>query len=632
MRTDVAGFVGIAERGPVGFPLPVESWHQFASLFGGFLTGGFLAYAVRAFFENGGRRAYIVRVASDDPATGHRAARASCDDGAGHPVWEFLAASSGVWGNRLEVRLIETHVLQTRSIPARTASEVPPEGTLRVLSVSGFERGTLVRLSQAGATHYRVVAESDIFDSLLRFRADAPERRLAYPDTVPYVGAGALDPARPIEIESVEYTLAVTEKGNTSLYERLALIEEHARYAPQFLLAVGAPVLIREERDLDARQRELRRPAAGTLALASGRDGLAGLSVFDFIGEPFAPRDSDDEWERKARGLQALEEVAEVRLLCLPDVHTIPQVPPAQAPPRVCLPNPCLPGAPTPPAPLPVETPLELPPRFADREIFQVQEAMIQQCERLRDRFALLDAPASSALDAAGGLGAIRDWRNRFDSAFAALYYPWIEVIDPLRGSSGLTRRIPPCGHVAGQFARTDTELGVHRAAANVALGWAQRVTLPVDEALHGVLNPLGVNAIRALPGRGLRLMGARTTSSDPDWRFVPVRRLMSRIEQALRIGLQWAAFEPNNELLWIHLRLAVTGLLDSFFQQGALAGATQEEAFFVRCDATNNPPAERELGHLHMNIGIAPTTPLEFILVRVGRVANAFEVTGGVG
>ena len=144
-----------------------------------------------------------------------------------------------------------------------------------------------------------------------------------------------------------------------------------------------------------------------------------------------------------------------------------------------------------------------------------MQSALIQQCEKLRDRIALLDPPFSAARDDKLGVGAVRAWRSRFDSKYAAFYYPWLRVVDPLRSPTSLVREIPPSGHVAGQYAQNDFQFGVHKAPANAPLIWAEDVTVFVDDAVHGILNPVGINAIRPLPGRGLRIFGARTVSSD---------------------------------------------------------------------------------------------------------------------
>jgi hypothetical protein len=268
----------------------------------------------------------------------------------------------------------------------------------------------------------------------------------------------------------------------------------------------------------------------------------------------------------------------------------------------------------------------EAPPVFGETAIHQVQAAMVDQCERLRDRFALLDPPFKAARDSRPGPGPVMAWRSRFDTAFAALYHPWLTCVDPRR--AGTVRAVPPSGHVAGQFAATDLSDGVHRAAAGAPLVWAQTATADIDGTVHGVLNDAQVNAISARNGRLLSILGVRTLSSDKDWRFIPVRRLISMLREALDVSTQWAVFEPNNEATRLSIFQGVSDFLTELWRRGALAGDVPEAAFRVRCDESNNDATRRANGELHVDIAVAPSTPFEFIILRVGRQANAFEVT----
>jgi phage tail sheath protein FI len=322
-----------------------------------------------------------------------------------------------------------------------------------------------------------------------------------------------------------------------------------------------------------------------------------------------------------------LEEITEVSIVAVPDINIQPRVIPRYVAPPPCIPDPCLPpGPPAPSVPLPSEVG-DLPPVFSDAEIFEVQLAMIDQCERVRDRIALIDPPFSAARDDKAGIGAVRAWRSRFDSKYAAFYYPWLRVVDPLRSAISITRDLPPSGHVAGQYARNDFQFGVHKAPANSPMVWVQDVTIAIADEAHGLLNPIGVNAVRPLAGRGIRIFGARTVSSDPNWRFVNVRRLLMMIEKAIDVATQWATFEPNDVSTRTKIHLALTSFLISLWQRGALMGDIAEEAFFVKCDEENNPPGERANGRMHATVGIAPSRPFEFVILRVGRSQNQFEV-----
>jgi len=628
----VAAFVGIAARGPLHTAIPVQSWRQFEAYFGGFTGAGYLAYAVRAFFENGGQRCWVVRVASEAAATAQALFSTKTA-----PRWVIQAISPGVWGNGLTIELRETNRAQTTIDPQHSLPEYAA-----VITTSGFSRATLVRLTQAAQPlQYKVISDVDAVAKRLLWVHPDPVARLPY--DAPLHG---FDPNRPILVESVEYTLLVREAGRLQrVYEKLSLVPEHPRYGPavlpplpnrhdlktSLLPAAPEPVCLAEYVQETVIYTDVEEPLilSGPVALAGGADGLALLAADDFIGEAVSPFDSDTVKALKQRGLGALEDIDEVAMVAIPDIHIQPQQPPAKATPRPpCVPDPCLPAPP--PAPAAPKAPEigDLPPRFSEQDVYRVQAALIEHCERLRNRIALLDAPFATARDDALGSGSVRAWRQRFDSAFAAFYYPWLRVVDPLRTPATLTRDIPPSGHVAGQYAQSDFQVGVHKAPANAPLIWIQDVTVPVDDPVHGLLNADGINLIRAFPGRGIRIFGARTVSSDTSWRFVNVRRLLMMIEKAIAVAIQWAVFEPNDVFTRTKLNLVLTSFLLTLWQIGALVGKSREEAFFVKCDEDNNPPDERTEGRLIVDIGVAPTQPFEFIVLRVGRTANAFEIS----
>ena len=249
---------------------------------------------------------------------------------------------------------------------------------------------------------------------------------------------------------------------------------------------------------------------------------------------------------------------------------------------------------------------------------------MVVHCERRGDRFALLDPPFHVATDAEQGIAAIRAWRSRFDSSYAALYYPWVKVIDPRR--PGHVRAIPPSGHALGQYALLDNEVGVHRAPANRPLQWIQDLSLHTTFGQQELLNPLAVNVLRSEGPRGIRIMGARTLSSDPDWTYVNVRRLLIMIRRALEIISQWVVFEPNHAPTRNKFQVAVGSYLGALWSRGALAGATQQQAFFVKCDEENNPPPQGDNGQLLAEIGVAPSYPFEFVILRVGVQENELK------
>ena len=630
LRTDIAGFVGIARRGPLHQPLPVQSWRQFQAYFGDFTGAGYLAYAVRAFFENGGQRCWVVRVASEVAAT----AALTLQSESLTDLWTISASSPGVWGNELEIVIRETHRAQTMTVAQPSAPEFST-----VLSTAGFGRATQVRLSQGTMRIHKIVSDVDAVNHRLVWINSKREAQLPY--DAPLTG---FDRERPILIESIEYTLWVRQLGRLiRAYEGLSLVPEHRRYGPALvgehklprfsgqpvnLPSAPEPVTITELRPLPiAALESIATMPLQTMVLSGGADGLVQLSAYDFIGEELDPLDSDTERARKARGLRTLEEIREVAVVAVPDIHIQPEPPARFSPPPPCIPDPCLPLD-VPPAAAPARSLGDLPSVFTEDAIYRVQSALIQHCEKLRDRIALLDPPFSAARDDKLGLGAVRAWRSRFDSKYAAFYYPWLRVVDPMRSSASPLREIPPSGHVAGQYAQSDFQFGVHKAPANAPLIWAEDATVRVNDAGHGILNPAGINAIRALRGRGLRIFGARTMSRDSDWQYVNVRRLMMMIEKAIEAAIQWAVFEPNSTLTRVKLNLTLTSFLLSLWQRGALMGASASDAFFIKCDDENNPQRERDQGRLLATIGVAPSRPFEFIILRVGRTHNQFEIS----
>jgi len=247
-----------------------------------------------------------------------------------------------------------------------------------------------------------------------------------------------------------------------------------------------------------------------------------------------------------------------------------------------------------------------------------VQQALVDYCERLRYCFAILDPiPNLNPQE-------VKEWRNtvNYDSTRAALYYPWIEIVDMAAGG-GKTRFVPPSGHMAGVYARSDESRGVHKAPANEIVRGALGLAVTITKGEQDGLNPIGVNCIRGFPGRGIRVWGARTLSSDPSWRYINVRRLFSMVEASIERGTQWAVFEPNDPFLWSRVKADVSAFLRMRWREGALFGATESDAFYVKCDAELNPAESRDLGLLICEIGIAPVKPAEFIVFRISQYAG---------
>jgi phage tail sheath protein FI len=182
---------------------------------------------------------------------------------------------------------------------------------------------------------------------------------------------------------------------------------------------------------------------------------------------------------------------------------------------------------------------------------------------------------------------------------------------------------VPPSGHMAGLYAYTDNTRGVHKAPANEVIRGALEATTQITKGEQDTLNPIGVNCIRSFTGRGLRVWGARTLSSDPAWRYINVRRLFNYVEKSIQTGLQWVVFEPNDQNLWAKVRRDVTAFLTGVWREGALFGATPEQAFFVKCDEELNPADVRDRGQLFIDVGLAPVKPAEFVVFRLSQWAG---------
>ncbi len=252
-----------------------------------------------------------------------------------------------------------------------------------------------------------------------------------------------------------------------------------------------------------------------------------------------------------------------------------------------------------------------------------VQLAMIAHCENMKDRFAILDCPP--------GLNPqqVKDWRMKeagYDTKYGAVYYPWLRVANPL--GNGESILVPPSGYMAGIYARSDTERGVHKAPANEVVRGAMAVEMQITKSEQDILNPIGVNCIRAFPGRGIRVWGARTLSSDASWRYINVRRLFNFIEKSIENGTQWVVFEPNDMDLWARIRRDVTAFLTMVWRSGALFGNTTSQAFYVKCDEEINQPESRDLGQVIIEIGLAPVKPAEFVIFRISQWASGSETS----
>jgi uncharacterized protein len=254
-------------------------------------------------------------------------------------------------------------------------------------------------------------------------------------------------------------------------------------------------------------------------------------------------------------------------------------------------------------------------------DIYDVQNAVIKYCEEHGDRLAILDGCHDSK--------SVQEQREKIagnqTGANTALYYPWLQVRSPNDGS---LKPVPSCGHIAGIFSRSDRARGVFKAPANEEIRGAIGLEASISDTEQAELNTQGINCLRAFPGRGIRVWGARTLSSDRNWRYINIRRLFLTIKRWIDLNMAWAAFEPNSPQLWVRIQRELSVYLTQLWQAGGLKGETPEQAFYIRCDAETNPVENREIGQVMTEIGLAPAAPAEFIVVQLTHRADTTEMT----
>ena len=412
-----------------------------------------------------------------------------------------------------------------------------------------------------------------------------PSRAGAALDTIK---VKALEPGPPIVLEVTPpsdegsedaFNLIIRRAAQQEAYENVTLSK--ARGSRNVVEVVNKESTLVELVDLEATGTLSERvPAVGTYELTVPE--VTALSVTEAAPELFVGDAA------KRTGVGGFEAVDEITMVCAPDIMAAYQA-----------------G------------------QLSRVQVKAVQLALLAHCETMKDRFAILDPlPDLSPQE-------VKEWRMEeagYDSKYGALYYPWVEIADPARG--GELAAIPPSGHMAGIYARSDTERGVHKAPANEVVRGAIGLATQVTKSEQDILNPQGVNCIRAFPGRGIRVWGARTLSSDAAWRYVNVRRLFNFVEESIEVGTQWVVFEPNDIDLWERVKRDITAFLTRVWRDGALFGATPAEAFYVKCDEELNPVEVRDAGQLIVEIGLAPVKPAEFVIFRISQWAGGGEVS----
>ena len=558
VSTSTAGFVGLAERGPViGQPQLVTSFADYKRMYGGYLSEAaygnnrFLPYAVEQFFANGGARAYIMRAVPGDAKAGSRTTG----------VLKLTAANPGAWAEDLRVVVTPASKAKTQVLAVNGAD-------LTLKNADGFNPGDVVELFDGRTTAHATI--KSVLDKVITL--DAP-CTLDVADTK--VGTAKY-------IKTCEITITVRLGDNVEVFENLSLKPEAlnnivAKTAKSDLigvevLEVKAPAPApAKEKDKDGK--EIPAPAAPKASIVpfalcggNGADlvltlqGGSNGSVLTVTPDAFL---GQDDGPGKRTGLQAFQENGNVSIMAIPGI-TAPEV----------------------------------------------QAALIGFCESKKSCFAILDVPMELKKT-----NDVANFRDMYDSTYAAMYHPWLEMYD---AGAKRSAYFPPSGAMAGIYARTDIERGVHKAPANEVIRGCTGLSCAYNEGEQDILNPMGVNLIRAFTGRGIRVWGARTISSNGLWKYLNVRRLFIYVEESIKANTNWVVFEPNSTTLWNRVTRTIETFLATCWRDGALAGSSPSEAFFVECGPTTMTQDDIDNGRLICQIGIAPVKPAEFVIFRI--------------
>lgn len=536
VSTSTAGFVGLAERGPVtGQPQLVTSFADYKRMYGGYLSeaayGGarFLPYAVEQFFLNGGARAYIMRAAPADAKAGIVQAG----------VLTISAANPGAWAENMRVTVAPASKAKTQVLAVDGAD-------LTLKNADGFNPGDVVELFDGKEAVYATV--KSVLDRVVTLdapcTADVADSRVG---TSKY-------------IRTCEITITARLDDMVEVYENLSLKAGALNYAP-VKTAKSELIRVEVEPKADAETVVPYELCGGTgselvLTPAGGSNGtVLTVAAGTYLGK--------DDGPGKRTGLQAFLENGNVSIMAIPGV-TLPEV----------------------------------------------QSALIAFCENKKSCFAILDIPMELTKT-----NDVVNFRDMYDSTYAAMYHPWLQMYD---AGSKHAAYFPPSGAMAGIYARSDNERGVHKAPANEVVRGCTGLSCSYNTGEQDILNPLGVNLIRAFPGRGIRVWGARTISSNGLWKYVNVRRLFIYVEESIKANTNWVVFEPNSEALWSRVTRTIANFLATCWRDGALAGSSPDQAFFVECGPTTMTQDDIDNGRLICQIGIAPVKPAEFVIFRI--------------
>jgi uncharacterized protein len=617
--TSTTAFIGAALQGPSFTPTVVTNWTQFTSTFGSYMItppGFWMAYAVKGYFDNGGQTAVIVRVGTSATAS------LTLVDRGGSPQDALVVSAlvDGTAGNTIEVAVAETQIvpLANNCVATRATSPITSgggniivcdttahaaqfspgdnvviEGTTDGSSIARIIGTNLVLTGNLSGTYTSgSVRIADLAIGQMTFRVTngaglEPGSIIEIDDTTSnedqvianvsgnfitiqsesgLVHAYSMEGvANPTTIQSFEFTLTDTSPPNVpEVWQNLSMDPRHSHYWGAVVNSLYISLALPSTPDTNTPPNNLPGTLATTNLAGGTADNPLSLGLTQY-----------------QQALTAMVPLTDVELVCVPD-----------------------------------------------RTDQAVQQAVIAHCELMMDRFAILHTAQGLAPDAAMGspLMLQRAWCAS-TNGYAALYYPWILISDP-NSSSGGTMLVPPSGHIAGIYNRTDA-IGVQTAPANQPIIDALGLEVNVDGTTQGLLNVAGIDVSRIFPGQALPLVwGARTTATNTAWTYINVRRLFIYVETSLKYGLLPYVFDTIDQSLWKTLNRTITDFLTRVWQAGALFGTTAAQAFYIEIDAENNPPDLMAQGQLNITIGMAPTYPAEFIIVQIGIWQGGSTVT----
>ncbi len=610
--TSTAVFIGPTLAGPINTPTKVTNWTQFRTAFGEYSASPrlYLPHAVRGYFDNGGTVAYIVRVGT--------AARAFLDladrGGAGGIAIHVEALKEGTDGNSIQVAVQDAQIVAAANNAAVVKQRAPvTSGTNNVITLqnladaglfspgdfitmessteraqvdrirgnqifllsnltANFGNTAFVRIADlaAGQKTFRVKNGAGIEPgSVIHLAQNATAENAvvsAVNNDMLTLSGGGLANAYPlaqaspdVAITTSEFNLVVTKAGPPAVSETFSNLSMDPRHS-RYYASVVTSSLVR-----------VTPPVVPGVALPP--DNRTAVVAATNLGSGANDNLGTLGLTQYQAGLAALEKVSDANLICAPG-----------------------------------------------RTDMAVQQAVVAHCENMGDRFAILDSAFNLPPFGAGSVvnqkAAVESMRG-----YAALYYPWIRINDPNSLTGNDTLLVPPSGHIAGIYARSDANRGVHKAPANELINGAVDLERILSDTEQGEINIAGVDALRIFPGQARpTVWGARTTApvEQTAWMYVNVRRLFLFVEKSIQLGIRWAVFEPNDLSLWKKLDRVITEFLTRVWRSGALFGKTAAEAFYVKIDEELNPPDVQALGQVIIEIGIAPVRPAEFVIVRI--------------